>query len=64
MSKFRGDIQELALEFMSSVDESRVADGLAAEQCREARIVVSIWKYLGFQDASHKRRMTGKEVGP
>ena len=64
MSKFRGGTRDLVIDFTTYVDNPRVAAGSEEEAWRAARIVASIWKYLGLQDDSGKRRMSGQDEVP
>ena len=64
MSKVQGDNQELAADFTTYVDDSRVATWSAKEVWREAQRVGLIWQYLGLQDEPHKRRIIGQDRVP
>ena len=64
ISKFRGRTQELATDFTTYVYDSIVAAGSEKVAWSSARIVGSIWKYLGLHDAPRKRRIDGQDVGP
>ena len=64
MSKVRGETQELAADFTTFVDESRVAEGSEKEAWSSARRVGSICQYLGLKYAPRKRMMDGQDRGP
>ena len=59
MSKVRGSTQELAVDFTTYVDDSKVVAGSAKEAWRASRRVGSIWKKLVLQDAPWNNRMDG-----
>ena len=64
MSKVRWETQELAADFTTYVDGSRVAARSAEEACSVDQIVDYICHYLGLQDVELKRSMKGQKGIP